>query len=534
MKFENLLSEIGGYGNFQLLILALLAIPLMVLPAHFLLLNFAAVVPDHRCDIASMDEGGEFENLTQDQRLTISIPAQGDGTLSSCRMFMEPQFHLLYNSSNASEILAVPCQNGWVYDNSTFSSTIITEWDLVCDRKGMSKVTISGFFIGVMVGALAFGFLSDRFGRRNMLLLSYVLTGVCAILSAFSSSYMMFAVLRFFTGVMITGITIITVVLSSEWVDIEHRALVVIIVNMEWSFYTMLFVGVAYVVTDWRWLIIAVSSPLLLAIITWWWIPESARWLIVNGKLEKAQMYLERCARINKRKPVAEIKPEMLTSIAAEERGDKSYSYLDMVKTPKMRKLTLLSGGIWFGTAFIYYGISLNITGLGPNIYLTQFIFALIECPAKVLIYYCMDIFGRRYSLAGMQFLTGFCLAVNLMIPKDLWIFRTVVAVLGKGCSEAAFTVAYLYTVELFPTVIRQNGMGYNSCMARVGVSIMPLILLLEDMWTPLPNIIFCAVSLLTVLIAWALPETRNTHLPETIEDVEQTRKKHLRAHTED
>ncbi|KAJ8361576.1 hypothetical protein SKAU_G00181010 [Synaphobranchus kaupii] len=102
-------------------------VPRIALPFNFLLNNFMAAIPDHHCDIGGLDDGEYFMNLTQDQRLTVSIPAEDDGSLSSCKMFREPQFHLLYNSSNATEIPAVPCQYGWVYDTSTFSSTLATE-----------------------------------------------------------------------------------------------------------------------------------------------------------------------------------------------------------------------------------------------------------------------------------------------------------------------------------------------------------------------------------------------------------------------
>lgn len=70
----------------------------------------------------------------------------------------------------------------------------------------------------------------------------------------------------------------------------------------------------------------------------------------------------------------------------------------------------------------------------------------------------------------------------------------------------------------------RQNGMGYNSFMARFGVSVAPLILLLDAVWGDLPQVILCCVALLGVTAASMLSETRNRYLPETIEDVEQRR----------
>jgi OCT family organic anion transporter-like MFS transporter 7 len=129
MKFDNVLSEINGFGKFQTMIVLIQSLSRMTLPCHFLLNNFIAAVPSHHCDLSALDDEGVFGNLTQEQRLTVSIPVQEDGTPSSCKMFPEPQFHLLSNS-NDSDLATVPCQNGWVYDNSTFKSTLATEVSL--------------------------------------------------------------------------------------------------------------------------------------------------------------------------------------------------------------------------------------------------------------------------------------------------------------------------------------------------------------------------------------------------------------------
>lgn len=65
-----------------------------------------------------------------------------------------------------------------------------------------------------------------------------------------------------------------------------------------------------------------------------------------------------------------------------------------------------------------YYGISFNITGLGLNIYLTQFTYGLIEVPAKLAVYYLLDKIGRRNTEVGSLLLVGLCLAINIVIPK--------------------------------------------------------------------------------------------------------------------
>ncbi|KAM8772704.1 solute carrier family 22 member 7-like [Acanthopagrus schlegelii] len=523
MKFENVLADINGFGRFQIMIIVISFIGRFTLPCHFMLNNFVAAVPSHHCDISSIDDGGLFGNLSHEEKLIVSIPVQRDGTPSSCQMFAGPQYHLLLNSSNISELPTVPCQTGWVYDNTTFKSTLTSEWDLVCDRRGKNKATATIFFIGVMFGAMTFGSLSDRFGRRIMLLVSYVSGMLFAVVSAFSTTYVMFAVLRFFTGFCITGIVIVSSVLSVEWVDIEHRKLVGVIDSLSWTFGNTVFALIAYFVNDWRWLIVSVTSPLILAIITWRWMPESARWLIANGKLEQAQMYLKKCAKMNQaEKSVDKLKTEVLSIIVVTEKRDRAYSYLDLMRTPKMRKLALCTGTVWFCVATTFYGISFNITGFGLNIYLTQFTYALIELPAKVSVYFLLDKIGRRSTEVGALLLAAISLGINIVVPKDMSVVITVVAVIGKGFSSASFGTIVLYSSELYPTVVRQNGMGYNSFMARLGVAVAPMILLLDEVWKDLPQVVLCSAAVLGGLVARTLAETRKRCLPETIEDVEE------------
>ncbi|KAL7861458.1 hypothetical protein SRHO_G00128990 [Serrasalmus rhombeus] len=254
------------------------------------------------------------------------------------------------------------------------------------------------------------------------------------------------------------------------------------------------------------------------------WFPESSRWLIAIGKAEKAHFYIKRCAVMNKRKAdTSSLKPEVLSHIVSE-KGNKNYSYLDLMRTPKMRRLAFLTGFTWYGVASTYYGISFNIKGFGLDLYLTQFLFGFVELPTKILVYYLLDRIGRHKTEVGALLLVGSCLLVNVFISKDQWIIRTVIGVLGKGFASMSFSTLVLYSSELYPTVIRQNGMGYNSFLGRMGVALAPMIILLDEVWGHLSQVILCAIALITALVAYQLPETRGTCLPETIEDIEGSR----------
>ncbi|XP_057699409.1 solute carrier family 22 member 7-like [Corythoichthys intestinalis] len=532
MKFEAILADIGGFGRFQKMIIAINFMSRFTMACHFLLGNFIAAIPAHHCRIPSVDDEGIFGNLSLADRFTISIPLEDDGTRSSCRMFAEPQYHLLLNKSDVTQVPTLPCVDGWVYDNTTFKTTMTTEWDLVCDKRSRTKAATTVFFFGVMFGDLTFGSLSDRFGRRIMLLTSYLSGMLFGLASAFSVSFLMFGVLRFLTGFCMTGIAIISSVLCVEWVDIEHRNLVGSFENFSWTFGSITFVAFAYLVTDWRWLTISVTLPVIFGIISWRWMPESARWLIANRKLEKAHLCLAKCANMNGTETLFQrIQPEVcaigimmtLSSIVVTEQKGRVYSYLDLIRTPKMRRLSLTTAVMWFTNAVTFYGITFNISGFGLNAYLTQLLYSSAEVPGKLSIYFLLDRIGRKRTQVGMLMMLAISLGINIVVPKEMSRTRTTVAMIGKVFASGSFGTAMLYSPELFPTVVRQNGVGYVSSIARIGVAIAPLILLLDEIWQQLPQLILCLSAALGATMASTLSETRNRCLPETIEDVERS-----------
>lgn len=131
MGFEELLDKVGGFGPFQLRNLVLMALPRVLLPMHFLLPVFMAAVPAHHCALP-----GAPANLThQDLWLEAHLPRETDGSFSSCLRFAHPK--ALPNTTLATEAhssgepegepTTVPCSQGWEYDRSEFSSTIVTE-----------------------------------------------------------------------------------------------------------------------------------------------------------------------------------------------------------------------------------------------------------------------------------------------------------------------------------------------------------------------------------------------------------------------
>lgn len=127
MNFDDILSEINGFGKFQIVLFLIQVLSRISLPCHFLLSNFIAAIPPHHCDVSGLEDGGSFGNLTSDQKVIVGIPKEQDGAPSSCLMFPGPQYQYLFSSNTSEEAFPIKCHNGWVYDKSIFQSTLATE-----------------------------------------------------------------------------------------------------------------------------------------------------------------------------------------------------------------------------------------------------------------------------------------------------------------------------------------------------------------------------------------------------------------------
>ncbi|XP_054619935.1 solute carrier family 22 member 6-B isoform X2 [Dunckerocampus dactyliophorus] len=439
MNFDQILSAIGGFGKFQKILYIWICLPQVLLAFHMMVSIFTGATPSHRCQGSP-----SFEVWNQ--------------SLSAAHV--SPNFSLVESAcfySDVNHTRLIPCGQGWVYNQETFQSTTVTEWDLVCDRAGLNTLGSSIYMFGLLVGSVAFGAMADRYGRRFVLLLSIALQTMFGVAAAFSPNFIVYVVLRFIVGATISGVIINAFVLGTEWTCTKRRMLAGIITDFAFGAGYMLLSGVAYLIRDWRKLQLAISAPGFLLIFYIWVVPHSARWLLANDRRAEAIALLRKAALVNGRVLPPAVQVEKCCIAGGERRTSK---VVDLIQTPKMRKRTLILFYLWFVNMLVYYCLSLGVSRLGTDLYMTQFVFGLVEIPARSLVLITLP-FSRRLSQSVFMALGGLACLLMLAVPADHPNALTAMAMVGKFGITASLAVIYVYTAEIFPTANRYRCVQY-------------------------------------------------------------------------
>ncbi|KAM9824749.1 solute carrier family 22 member 13 [Neosynchiropus ocellatus] len=503
MNFDQILAAIGGFGKYQKILYVWICLPQILLAFHMMASVFTGATPPHRCreNSSSVAEDGTW--IAAGLRQNFSLQ---ESQCVSVKVRLQ---------DNHTEVL--PCSHGWVYSKESFESTTVTEWDLVCDRASLNSLGSSIYMSGLLVGSVVLGAMADRYGRRFVLLLSLALQTVFGVAVAFAPSFPVYAMLRFVVGMTISGIIINAFVLGTEWTCTKRRMLAGITTDYAFGLGYMLLAGVAYLIRDWRKLQLAISAPGFLLIFYIWVLPHSARWLLANDRREEAIALLRKAALVNGRVLPPSVQVEKCDNFAGQKQR---HSAVDLIRTPQMRKRSIILFYLWFVNVLVYYGLSLGASRMGTNLYLTQFVFGLVEIPARTLVLFILP-WSRRFSQSGFMAVGGFACLLMLTVPQEHPIVLTSLAMVGKFGITASFAVIYVYTAEIFPTVLRQTGIGTSSMFARMGGVLAPVINMLHDHNPAIPLIIFGLAPLVGAVLATALPETAGKPLPDTVEDAE-------------
>ncbi|XP_017033044.1 organic cation transporter protein [Drosophila kikkawai] len=425
-------------------------------------------------------------------------------------------------TENVTDVCCKDCEEV-EFDTSVFQSTIATEWNLICALKPLVSMSQSIVMAGIMFGGMTFGMLGDRFGRRPAFLTCCFMQLITGLIVCVSPYFWFYCLFRFLVAFATGGTMTISFVLLMEIIGPSKRELIAILYQIPFNIGHASLAVFAYFIRDWRWFQFAITIFSVVFVVYIWLVPESPRWLFSTGRLDKAIRILEKIAKCNKA-PTETVRPEIEAAYAVKTALQplKKGNVLDLFRTPYLRLKTICMATNWLVTCMVYYGTAQYVSQLGGDIFVNNLIAAVVGIPGTCLCVVLTKYLGRKKTLI----LSNFLCALGLFLLACLFNFgsvaQVVCATLGLFGASISFPNVYLYGGELFPTVVRSNGMGLCSMVGRVGSVIAPYICDLKVFGGWIAPVVFGIFCVLAIICTLFIPETRGLPLPESLEDGEQ------------
>jgi MFS family permease len=337
------------------------------------------------------------------------------------------------------------------------------------------------YVAGACVGALFFGWLADRLGRKKLFLITLALYIVATVATAFSGSFLMFAVCRFFTGAGIGGEYAAINSAIDELIPARVRGTVDLIINGSFWLGTALGAALSIPLLNenlfsaslgWR-LAFGLGAVLGFAILLVRRnVPESPRWMFIHGRAKDAEALVDDIEReVKESAGVSELKePKKAIKVREQE----SVGFITIAKTVfgSYPRRTVIGLSLFIGQAFLYNAVFFTYAlvlgtfyDVKPNAVGWYIIpFALGNFLGPLVLGRLFDSVGRKPMIAGTYIISGVLLIVTAFLFKaGTWSAETQTA---AWCvifffASAGASSAYLTVSEIFPMETRALAIAF-------------------------------------------------------------------------
>ncbi|XP_022177335.1 organic cation transporter protein-like isoform X2 [Myzus persicae] len=520
---------IGEFGRWQAMLTLILSLLNLPCTWHIFVLTFQGADTDFWCT----PPPGVLNRISVDQWKNLSglIPESPTNNVSvydPCH-YRDLDYERLLGNFSYGELLKKKTDQyelktctSWQFNTTEFGDTITSEWNLVCDRKELKNFAEMMFLMGVAFGGFFSGLVSDRFGRKKTLMASLIMQLALGILVAICPWFEFYLVLRFILGFVCVSIVFSGFVLCMELVGGKWLTIAGVLYLLPVPMSYIIISGIAYICRGWRLLQWCVTLPAVFFLVLHWFVPESPRWLLAMGRVEETMEVLEKASKINKHPLPVNMDKILKQSINKFEiNGKPKVRVSDLFRTKNIRKISLVLYILWFSLYLVYYGLVLNLSNIGGNIYINTIISGLVEIPAILISVVILLKMGRRIPLCLTMVAGGIACLLTTILPADTdeWISLSLVMA-GKFSVSSSNVIMPLYTAELFPTVIRNLGVGTSNIPAGIALIMVPYLWNLSPLSKVLPLLVLGTVSVIGGLSVLMLPET-GSYLSDTLEEVE-------------
>lgn len=339
----------------------------------------------------------------------------------------------------------------WMFDAmdvgilSFVIAALAVEWNLTPGQMGWIGSVNS---IGMAVGALVFGVFADKVGRKKIFMITLLMFSIASGLSALTTTFLAFLILRFFVGMGLGGELPVASTLVSESVEAKERGRVVVLLESFWAAGWLASALIAYfIIPDygWRIALLITALPAFYAIYLRIKLPDSPQY---TSKKTESRSILQN---------------------------------IKEVWSKKYARRTLMLWIVWFTVVFSYYGMFLwlpSVMVIKGFTLIKSFEYVLIMTLAQLPGYFSaawlIERAGRKFVLvtyllgtAASAFVFGSAESTTLLLISGMFL---------SFFNLGAWGALYAYSPEQYPTAIRATGSGMAASVGRIGGILGPLL----------------------------------------------------------
>lgn len=342
----------------------------------------------------------------------------------------------------------------------------------------------SAYLVGAVLGALGFGWLTDRIGRKKLFFATLTLYLVATAATALSWDLASFALFRFFTGAGIGGEYTAINSTIQELVPARYRGWTDLTINGSFWIGAALGAGGSIVLLDpqvidpeWGWRLAFLTGAILglVVFVMRLWIPESPRWLMVHGRPEEAARIvagIERRAVRDPDEPAGGVWPVIQLRMRSHTplREVARTLFTDYRKRSLVGLALMTAQAFFYNAIFFTYALVLstffNIPADQIGWYLLPF--AASNFLGPLLLGRLFDTVGRRamiaftYGISGILLaITGYLFAAGVLTAQTQMIAWMVIFFFASPAASAA----YLTVSETFPLEVRALAIAVFYCV---------------------------------------------------------------------
>lgn len=381
---------------------------------------------------------------------------------------------------------------------------LMQEWGLTAVQAGMLASTALG---GMMFGAMFFGSLADKIGRKNVIMICIVLFSGFTFWGGFASTPTEFGVLRFLAGLGIGGVMPNLVALTSEYAPQRMRSTLVTTMFSGYAVGGVMaaLLGSWFTPTyGWQIMFWIAGIPLLLLPIIWKFLPESIIFMVKADRQEQARHVLTRLAPEANVTATTQLElskaevPESATVANLFKKGRATNTLLFWLAF-FMCLLTMYALGSWMPKLMMAAGYSMG----------SSLLFLLAMNVGAVIGTISGGMLADRFHLKPVIMVLGVVGAIVLSLlgfePPQVALYLMIA--LAGAASIGSQILLYSYVAQYYPVAVRSTGIGWASAVGRSGAIIGPILIgMLLGMDLPHQyNFIAVGLPLLVVAIAVTL-----------------------------